>query len=189
MSDQVLCPQTPSQTIGPFFAIGLTTSTCHIDYNGAVTNKITGAGETIAITGKVHDGNGDVINDAMIEIFQADGEGQITSESFLGIARSETGATSDGSYTFQTVKPGPLSEHEAPYIAVIVHLRGLLLQAYTRIYFSDEQESNIKDPVFNRLPGDRRDTLVAARTETSEQAIYEFNIHMQGDNETLFFKL
>lgn len=180
--------QTPSQTVGPYYAIGLTLSNAHIEYRGAVSNRIEGAGDRISISGKVFDGNGDEIHDAMIEILQADGDGQLSSDKFFGFARSETGMTDNHEFTFETVKPGPLSSNEAPYIAVIVYLRGLLLQAYTRIYFSDEAESNEQDAIFSQLPGDRRETLIAQR-DTSEQAHYQFDIHMQGQNETLFFKV
>ncbi len=181
-------PQTPSQTIGPYFAIGLTASNVHKEHRGAVSNTIRGDGEVIEITGKVFDGHGEAVQDAMIEIFQADSNGRTDSTHFLGLARSETGGSDDHSFHFETIKPGALSEEEAPYIAVVVYLRGLLLQVYTRIYFSDEMVANSKDPVFSNLPVPRRDTLVAVR-RSSDRALYSFDIHMQGENETLFFRV
>ncbi len=180
--------QTPSQTIGPYYAIGLTRSTTHIEYTGAVSNTVSGDGERIIIRGKVFDGDGQAVEDAMVEIFQADANGNASNADFLGLARSETGDSEDASFTFNTIKPGSPEKGEAPYIAVIVYLRGLLLHTYTRIYFSDEKESNLQDPVFRQLPVDRRDTLIATR-ELSKQARYRFDIHMQGENETLFFKV
>ena len=192
MSDPIANPQTseqtPSQTIGPYYAIGLTKSTAHIDYTGAVSNTISGDGDRITIEGQVFDGDGQVIEDAMIEIFQADASGSASTANFLGLARSETGDSEAAEFTFDTIKPGSLTEGEAPYIAVVVYLRGLLLQAYTRIYFSDEAAANLQDPIFCQLPADRRDTLIATR-ESPEQARYRFDIHMQGENETLFFKV
>lgn len=188
MSEAVTHPQTPSQTIGPYYAIGLTKSTAHIEYTGAVSNTLIGDGEPISIKGRVLDGNGDVVEDAMLEIFQADAEGSVNNKKFLGLARSETGETDDASFSFETIKPGAITDGEAPYIAVIVYLRGLLLQAYTRIYFSDEEAANSQDPVFSQLPAERRDTLLARR-ESPAQASYSFDIHMQGEKETLFFKV
>lgn len=189
MSDEVSNLQTPSQTIGPFYAVGLTRASAHIEYSGAVGSEIQGEGDAIRITGRVFDGNGDFAQDAMIETFQANHEGEIAADNFLGLARSETGGSEDGRYNISTIKPGATSTEEAPYIAVIVHLRGLLIQAYTRIYFADEMDRNLSDPIFSQLPAARRDTLIAQRDDSSSQAIYTFDIHMQGDKETLFFQL
>jgi protocatechuate 3,4-dioxygenase alpha subunit len=189
VSDERNQLQTPSQTIGPFFAVGLTASRSHLELNPIVTNEIIGAGEQITISGRVFDGAGEVVSDAMIEILQADSSGLFGGENFLGFARSETGTEANHSFVFTTIKPGAANVDEAPYICVIVHMRGLLLQTYTRLYFSDEEAANVEDVVFSRLPEERRNTLIAQRIETSDQTTYEFDIHMQGDRETLFFSV
>jgi protocatechuate 3,4-dioxygenase alpha subunit len=189
VSDPSKQPQTPSQTIGPYFAIGLNASQSNFESGSLVSNEISGDGELITITGQVFDGEGEVVNDAMIEILQADSSGLVGSEHFLGFARADTGIEADNSFVFRTIKPGAVSSDEAPYISDIVHMRGLLLQTYTRLYFSDEEAANLNDVVFSQLTEDRRETLIAQRTQASDRATYQFDIHMQGDRETLFFSV
>ena len=181
--------QTPSQTIGPFYAVGLAGLQQGNALGLAVSAEISGEGEPITLSGRIFDGAGEAVDDAMIEILQADSSGRFDNEEFLGLARSETGASDDGSFLFRTVKPGATSPQAAPCISVIVHMRGLLRQAHTRLYFSDEAEANSRDPVFSRLPVERRDSLIARRESGSDAANYRFDIHMQGEHETLFFEL
>ncbi len=119
---------------------------------------------------------------------QADGNGRLDTSGFPGFARAETGEAADDSYTFRTVKPGPLGKDEAPYICMIVFMRGMLLHACTRIYFADEA-ANSNDPVFSRLPEGHRETLLARRVEMAHAIRYEFDIHMQGEREIVFFIL
>ena len=189
MSDRPHQLQTPSQTIGPFYAVGLTSTGRHFESGSIVSNEISGDGESITITGQVFDGKGEVVSDAMIEILQADSSGLVGGEHFLGFARADTGIEADNSFIFKTIKPGAVSSDEAPYICVIVHMRGLLLQTFTRLYFSDEEEANLKDVVFSQLPEARRNSLLAMRRESPDQATYQFDIHMQGERETLFFSV
>jgi protocatechuate 3,4-dioxygenase, alpha subunit len=85
------------------------------------------------------------------------------------------------------VKPGAIGDGQAPHINVIVMMRGLLSHAYTRIYFSDEAEANARDPVLASVPEKRRQTLIAERVETPSGVAYRFDIHMQGEEETVFF--
>ena len=180
-------PQTPSQTVGPYFAIGLTSSQYDARFSPLVSNEINGDGESITITGRIFDGEGQAVSDAMIEILQADGAGRLDNKQFLGFARTDTAAEPDNSFVFRTVKPGAVNSGEAPYICVIVFMRGLLLHACTRLYFSDEEEANLNDPVFRQLSENHRNTLVARRMESADHAGYRFDIHMQGARETLFF--
>lgn len=188
MSNPVSHPQTASQTVGPFYAIGLTETHSPMKHFGAVSNTIVGKGQKIKISGKIFDRDGMVIKDALVEIYQTDGDGRADASGFIGLARSDTGKSDDNSFSFNTVKPGARYSNEAPHIAVAIFMRGLLLHTYTRIYFSDEEIANEKDPVFRMLPLNRSGTLIAER-ESSALPHYQFNIYMQGESETLFFRI
>ena len=179
---------TPSQTVGPFFTTALTASGNNT-FVSPVDNEVSGAGQKINLHGRVLDGNRDPVSDALIEIWQADSQGNLTSTDFLGFARSDTSSNSENSYFFNTIKPGAVNESDAPHISVIVTMRGLLTHVYTRLYFSDELEANRQDLVLNQLPENRRATLIAQRTENKFVPSYHFDIHMQGENETIFFDL
>ena len=187
MSNETGLPLTPSQTVGPYFTLGLTPTVHEAGFGPLITNEIRGEGEPITIHGKVFDGADKPVNDAMLEIVQADCDGRLDTPGFIGFARAGTGEAADNSYTFKTVKPGPLRSGEAPHICMIVFMRGMLLHAYTRIYFADEA-ANSNDPVFSRLFEGRRESLLARRAETAGGASYEFDVHMQGDRETIFFR-
>jgi protocatechuate 3,4-dioxygenase alpha subunit len=184
-------PQTPSQTVGPFFAYGLTPAQYGYDWAsvaGPVVADASTPGERIRLEGQVLDGAGVPVPDALIEIFQADGAGRMPGEAganaaFTGYGRCGTGSTPDALWWFETVKPGA-SAGEAPHIDVIVQMRGLLTHAFTRLWFDDED--NGADPVLALVPADRRGTLVARRTAPG---LYRFDIRMQGDAETVFFDL
>ena len=188
MSQASKPPLTPSQTVGPYFALGLTLAEHQFTMKPLVSSEIHGQGQPISITGRVLDGAGRPVDDAMLEIVQADASGRLDNDGFAGFARADTSLEPANSFTFRTVKPEPLRDGEAPYICVIVFMRGMLLHACTRIYFADE-EANLNDPVFSRLPEDRRDTLLARRLDAADHGAYQFDIHMQGERETLFFKL
>ena len=152
-------------------------------------------GERVRIEGRVLDGAGEPISDAMIEIWQADGRGRYahpldgrgSNTGFKGFGRVGTGTDPEHRFIFNTVKPGSVDGRQAPHINVIVFARGLLLHAYTRIYFSDEAEANARDPVLATVPAERRSTLIAERRSTPSGTVYRFDIHMQGDAETVFF--
>ena len=98
------------------------------------------------------------------------------------------GTDPENRFMFDTVKPGSIGEGHAPHLNVVVFMRGLLSHAYTRIYFSDEAEANETDPVLAEVPAERRRTLIAEREETGEGVLYRFDIHMQGDHETVVFR-
>ncbi|MBS0341025.1 MAG: protocatechuate 3,4-dioxygenase subunit alpha [Proteobacteria bacterium] len=189
--------QTPSQTVGPYFAYGLAAAQYGYDFDQPFDDRVAleGArGERIRLVGRVIDGDGKPINDALVEICQPDGEGHYPASvedararGFRGFGRMGTGTEAGNRFVFQTVKPGANAAGEAPFIGVIVTMRGLLLHTFTRIYFADEAKANAKDPVLAQVPAERRDTLVAQRSEEGGQVTYTFDIHMQGDKETVFF--
>jgi protocatechuate 3,4-dioxygenase alpha subunit len=178
--------QTPSQTVGPYFAIGLPWE----DGPDVVPRGTPGA---FWIRGTVFDGMGEPIPDALIETWQADPNGRFDHPDdprgavpgFRGFARAA--ADSQGLYGIHTVKPGPVpfndGRMQAPHLVVSVFSRGLLDRCTTRIYFGDEQAANAADPVLEAVPAARRDTIVAKQTPEG----YHLDIHVQGPNETVFF--
>ncbi|QNG36321.1 protocatechuate 3,4-dioxygenase subunit alpha [Geodermatophilaceae bacterium NBWT11] len=178
---------TPSATVGPYLAIGLTWP----DGPFAVAEGTPGA---VWLRGRVLDGNGDVVPDAMVETWQADPDGRFahpddprgaaTTEGFRGFGRSDT---RDGEYAVCTLKPGPVPDGEggwqAPHVDVSVFARGLLDRVVTRVYFADEADANATDPVLTGLTPDQQATLVAQPSEDG----YRLDVHLQGDSETVFF--
>ena len=194
--------QTPSQTVGPYFAYGLAPTQYGYDFKSLFTPVLAQShaeGEHIRITGRVLDGAGKPVNDALIEINQADANGQRISsveeserKGFTGFGRCGTGTLAGNYFSFDTVKPGALSPGQAPFIDVCVTMRGLLVHTFTRIYFSDEAAANAKDDVLSRVPAERRATLVAVREDTNAGPVYRFDIYMQDSaagKETVFFDL
>jgi len=189
----------PSQTVGPYFAIGLVPERLGIKWTASVGNNLVtpdASGERIRIEGRVLDGDGAPVNDSMLEIWQADAAGRyahpadsraLPNATFRGFGR--TGTDENGAYRFDTIKPGavpgPNGKMQSPHIVMAVFARGMLRQQYTRIYFSDEA-GNAADPVLCLVPEDRRATLVAGRQQGA-QAVYTFDVHLQGDGETVFF--
>lgn len=183
---------TPSQTVGPFFACCLTPEAYGAP--GIAGNEVAtpdAPGARIRIEGRVLDGAGEPVPDAMIEIWQADGEGRYPdgagNAAVRGFGRAETDA--DGRFAFATVKPGPVpgpgGAPQAPHIAVSVFARGLLNRLATRLYFPDEP-GNADDPVLALVPPERRGTLVA---RTPSAGVYAFDIRLQGEDETVFFEI
>jgi protocatechuate 3,4-dioxygenase alpha subunit len=173
---------TPSQTVGPFFHIG-TSALVRPDIAGPDT-----PGERVVLRGRVLDGDGAPVDDALIEIWQADAEGRYaeTPGGFHGFGRVAT--DDDGAFRFTTVKPGrvpgPGGRLQAPHLAVNVFMRGLLKHLVTRIYFPDEP-ANAEDPILQNVPAERRATLVA-RPGTKAGEL-EWNVILQGPDETVFF--
>ncbi|RDJ99260.1 protocatechuate 3,4-dioxygenase subunit alpha [Paraburkholderia lacunae] len=190
--------QTPSQTVGPYFAYGLCPQQYDFPFKSLFTPVLAdreAAGEHITIVGQVFDGDGKVVGDAMLEVSQVDAQGrypesraEVEASGFRGFARVGTGTDPQLRFVVETVKPGRVSPDEAPHLNVIVTMRGILLHTFTRIYFEDEAEANERDPVLASVPEDRRGTLIA-RPEPKMANVYRFDIHMQGDEETVFFDL
>src|SRR5690606_4491471 len=106
---------------------------------------------------------------------------------FTGFGRCGTGTDPENRFVFDTIKPGPPGDGQAPHINVIVFMRGLLSHVFTRIYFDDEAEANARDPVLASVDEARRPTLIAARQTTPAGTVYRFDLHMQGPDETVFF--
>lgn len=191
--------QTPSQTVGPYFAYGLSPEQYGYPFKSIAAGVLAGpevAGPRIRIEGRVFDGAGKAVNDALIEIWQADASGRYahpadprgSNAAFRGFGRVGTGTDPELKFAFETIKPGSVDGRQAPHINIIVLMRGLLLHAYTRLYFADEAAANAGDPVLASVPAERRATLIAERTAgPGGTAVYRFDIHMQGDRETVFF--
>jgi protocatechuate 3,4-dioxygenase alpha subunit len=190
--------QTPSQTVGPYFAYGLVPTQYGYPFRslfGAELAEPRTPGEPIVITGRVFDGRGEPIADALIEISQADASGrypreraELEASGFRGFGRMGTGTLAGHRFAFRTVKPGATPDGQAPHVDVIVSMRGLLLHAFTRIYFDDEVAANAADPVLAVVPPERRDTLLARReVQPGGTVVYRFDIWMQGEAETVFF--
>jgi protocatechuate 3,4-dioxygenase alpha subunit len=199
--------ETASQTAGPYVHIGLIPHQAGFDiFQNNFGNVIAGAatkGERIVIEGRVIDGIGTPVRDALIEIWQANADGRYNhpedrqkkaiDREFRGWGR--TGADfKTGAYTFETIKPGAvIGRHTrmmAPHINVWIVSRGINIGLHTRMYFSDEVDANATDPVLNLIEQeDRRATLIAKRTNRDGKIVYVFDIVLQGDNETVFFDL
>jgi protocatechuate 3,4-dioxygenase, alpha subunit len=177
-----------SQTVGPYLHIGLT---------WLVTDNLVGPGVTgdrITLEGRVTDADGKPVDDALIEIWQANAHGKYAhpedtralplEPGFSGFGRTPTDP--DGRYRFTTIKPGsvpaPGGGMQAPHVSVTIFMRGMLKQLRTRIYFPGDP-ANAKDPVLARVPEDRRDTLVARRLAGNA---LEWNVVLQGSGETVF---
>jgi protocatechuate 3,4-dioxygenase alpha subunit len=192
MSADIMLQQTASQTVGPFFHYGLI-----LGGENVLVNEHT-AGKRIHLTGRVLDGDGQPVPDALVEIWQADAHGHFNhpadpqhhraDPSFKGFGRSDT--ADGGCFWFKTIKPGPVTwtetQNQAPHVNVRVFSRGMLIHAVTRLYFSDEP-ANPHDPVLNSVPPARRATLIAQLAASADLPTYCFDIHLQGDHETVFF--
>jgi protocatechuate 3,4-dioxygenase alpha subunit len=190
---------TPSQTVGPFFKYGLTPGGQYA-WNDAFTNNLVTAdatGDRIRVEGRVFDGDGQPVPDAMLEIWQADAQGRfadpqdkraLPNATFKGFGRCGTDA--NGAFAFDTIKPGsvpdPDGKPQAPHLLLAVFARGMLRHLYTRIYFGDEA-GNGADPALALVPTDRRATLIATRQASNGNAVYQLDLRLQGDGETVFF--
>ena len=184
-------PATASQTVGPFFDIGLT------KYSVSDLARPEVEGQRLTVQGRVLDGDGQPINDALIELWQANAHGKYAhpedtqdkplEQDFKGFGRI---ATDDrGGFRFNTIKPGrvpdPSGTLQAPHIAVAVFMRGLLKHLVTRIYFPDEP-ANAEDPILRLVEPDRRATLIATNVPGRDHEL-EWNVICSGANETAFF--
>lgn len=199
--------ETASQTAGPYVHIGLIPHMAGFDiFQNNFGNVLVGAdtkGERITIEGRVIDGTGVPVSDALLEIWQANADGRYNHAAdrqkgaldpdFRGWGR--TGAEfKTGLYTFETIKPGAvIGRHKrmmAPHINFWIVARGINIGLHTRMYFSDEQAANEADPVLNLIEQKtRRSTLIANRSERGGNVVYTFDIVLQGDGETVFFDI
>ena len=187
---------TPSQTVGPFFHLGLD----HPEWSDLTCGNP--QGERIAIEGRVIDGDGAGVPDAMIELWQANAAGRYNhpedtqgdkplDSNFRGFGRAATDG--EGRFRFLTIKPGPVPGRgnalQAPHVNLAVFARGMLIHLYTRLYFADEA-GNAADPLLSSIEdAKQRQTLVAGRSGDSSPPVYRFDIVLQGDNETVFLDI
>ncbi|HET6157349.1 MAG TPA: protocatechuate 3,4-dioxygenase subunit alpha [Dongiaceae bacterium] len=185
--------ETPSQTAGPFVHIGTMPATAGLKTGGPEQQNILARGDTlgerIRIEGVIYDGSGAPVKDAMVEIWQANANGQYGSNEFMGWGRAATDFGT-GLYVFETIKAGPTlfydGRKQAPHISLAIFARGINIHLQTRLYFSDETAANKADPVL-QLVGQPElvATLIAQRD--AARPLYRFDIHLQGDRETVFF--
>ena len=178
-----------SQTIGPYLRIGLE----WMQIEDMAPKGV--AGERVSLRGRVVDGNGKPVNDAAVEIWQANSHGRYAhpedkqdkplEKTFRGYGRSLT--DDDGAFRFNTIKPGrvpgPDGKLQAPHLSVTIFMRGLLKHLQTRIYFPDDP-ANAEDPILALVPAERRSTMIARR---SADGTLEWHAILQGRNETVFF--
>jgi protocatechuate 3,4-dioxygenase, alpha subunit len=194
MADKLI--PTPSQTVGPFFHLGMD----HPEWADLTGGNP--AGKRIAIEGRVLDGDGVPVPDAIIELWQANAAGRYNhpddhqtdkplDRHFRGFGRVATDA--EGHFRVVTVKPGPVpgrgNSLQAPHINIALFARGLLIHLYTRIYFADEA-ANAADPLLSSIEDEAvRTTLLARRTREGSPPLYRFDIVLQGENETAFLNI
>ena len=199
--------ESPSQTAGPYVHIGTTPHFIGIhsvypEDLGAGTCPATAKGERIILTGQVLDGSGSPLRDALIETWQADAEGLYPGRgeyrgkadpNFPGWFRQPVDGVT-GIYRFETIKPGGVPYMDgrkmAPHISFWIVARGINIGLHTRLYFSDEQNTNAVDPLLSRIELKVRiPTLIATRGEENGVPCYRFDIHLQGENETIFLDI
>ena len=195
--------ESPSQTAGPYVHIGCTPNFCGIagvyetDLGMTMIDDET-AGERITVTGHIFDGAGVPLKDALVEIWQADAAGLYPSPQehrgtadphFTGFGRCPANQQT-GQYRFETIKPGPVPYKDgrpmAPHISLWIVARGVNIGLHTRMYFSDEEAANASDPVLERIENKGRiKTLIGRR----EGDVVSFDVHLQGERETVFFDI
>lgn len=185
-------PATASQTVGPYFRIGLS----YLDSSALCTEAA--PGKHITVSGQIFDANGAPVPDAQLELWQADDQGRFTgydpaesgivSEGFTGFARAAVDEL--GAFQFHTVYPGCVATldgtAQAPHIVVMLSMRGILKHLYTRIYFAADPRNHV-DPVLSAVPSERRKTLFADLMPGSSHE-YLWNVRIQGADETVFFQ-
>lgn len=191
------CQQTPSQTVGPYFTMRLSAE------GENVLTTPESIGERIRIEGRVLDGDRKHIEDALLELWQADSGGRYhhpaddrtdvpPDPAFHGFGRCATDFQT-GAYSFLTIRPGPVPHPgggmQAPHISLTIQGRGMLNPTFTRIYFDDEAGANASDPVLCSVADARRGTLIAERVDRNDSSVptFRFDIRYQGDDETVFF--
>lgn len=187
--------ETPSQTAGPFVHIGTLPAVAGLKTKIAEQQNILARdgtlGERIRIEGTIHDGADALVKDAMVEIWQANANGQYGSNDFTGWGRAATDFET-GLFFFETVKPGQApfrdGRKQAPHISLSIFARGINIHLQTRLYFSDEAHANAVDPILQQVgQPDLVATLIANKEPGRGRPLYRFDIRLQGDRETVFF--
>ncbi|MET0963295.1 MAG: protocatechuate 3,4-dioxygenase subunit alpha [Noviherbaspirillum sp.] len=207
MNRPTLQKETASQTAGPYVHIGLAPKAAGFDiFENNFDNVLARAdthGERIAIEGRVIDGSGTPVRDVLLEIWQADAYGRYQHPADRQQKQRDAGfrgwgrACSDfgsGVWRFETIKPGAVEGRNgrmmAPHVNLWIVARGINIGLNTRMYFSDEQEANARDPVLNLIEWEvRRKTLIGQREERNSLVVYRFDIILQGADETVFFDI
>jgi protocatechuate 3,4-dioxygenase alpha subunit len=197
MSADLPAGQTPSQTVGPFFAYGLVPAQYGYAFPslfGPELAETRTPGTPIELRGRLLDGQDEPVGDALIEILHADAQGRypasradIEATGFRGFGRAGTGTLPGHEFAFRTIKPGATADGQAPHVNLILTMRGLLNHAFTRVYFDDEAQANARDPVLASVPEARQATMIARRDPNAAGLVYRIDIRMQGDAETVFF--
>ncbi|MET3356537.1 UNVERIFIED_ORG: protocatechuate 3,4-dioxygenase alpha subunit [Xanthobacter viscosus] len=187
--------ETPSQTAGPYVHIGTLPAVAGLPVRSQENLSVLASGsvpgERIRITGVVWDGAGHPVKDALLELWQADAAGRHDNPDFPGFGRAAADFAT-GAFSFETVKPGALpwrdGRTQAPHVCLLIFARGINIHLHTRMYFSDEAEANAADPMLKSIEhAGRRTTLVGERGTEDGVVTYRFDIHLQGENETVFF--
>jgi protocatechuate 3,4-dioxygenase alpha subunit len=182
MTPETILTATPGQTVGPFYGYAL-------PYPGDDQLVPAGHREAIRLHGTVYDGAGKPVPDALIEVWQADENGEVPRAegslqrdgwTFTGFGRAAVDAI--GHYSFTTVRPGATEDGAPAVIAMTVFARGLLNRLFTRVYLPDDEAALAADPLLGSVPEDRRSTLIASRDANG----YAFDIRLQGEGETVF---
>lgn len=186
--------ETPSQTAGPYLHIGMLPAQGGLPVRTQEKlNVMTAAGvpgEKIRVEGIVYDGANVPVYDAQIEVWQADSRGVYNAPGFLGWGRAGS-EFATGEWFFETIKPGVTPYHDgrpqAPHLSMLVFARGINVALHTRMYFEDEAKANEDDPVIKQIElKPARQSLIARKIKPG---VYRFEIHLQGDRETVFFDM
>ncbi|MBY5930065.1 protocatechuate 3,4-dioxygenase subunit alpha [Halomonas sp. DP8Y7-3] len=194
--------ETASQTAGPYVHIGLALAVAGLpERDEEIWNELakdSASGERIEVVGRVIDGNGDLVRDALLEAWQADSSGHYQpafdlKAPFNSFGRTATTAEGDSEWRFVTVKPGAIARPDgrtmAPHINLAIFARGVNIHLQTRLYFDDESEANADCPVLGAIESPSRRQTLIARREDSEGGLprYRLDIVLQGEGETVFF--
>lgn len=184
MTDQKLTA-TPGQTVGPFYGYAM-------PWPGDNEIVPPSKAEAVQLHGYIYDGAGAPVPDAILEIWQPDGNGNVSRNSgslrrdgftFTGFGRNEVDP--EGRYVFSTLNPGATEAGKAPFISVVIFARGLLNRLFTRIYLPEDTEALAADPLLSSLDATERDRLIATR---GADGSLRFDIRLQGENETPFLR-
>jgi protocatechuate 3,4-dioxygenase, alpha subunit len=195
--------ETPSQTAGPFVHIGLAPGTAGLDIAPRELGRVIAGpqckGARIRVEGRVLDGKGAPVTDVLIEVWQADAEGRYNSADETGAPQTEPDFSGwgrvipdfeTGVFCFDTIKPGPAGNSQAPHLNLWLVARGINLGLNTRMYFDDDFAAHATDPVLSGIDdAARRQSLIARRDNTGAMPVYRFDIHLQGASETVFFDI
>ncbi len=186
-------PETPSQTAGPYVHIGTLPAAAGLSIRpDERLHVIANSGPVIRIEGVIYDGNGSPVPDGIIELWQANPDGLYNAPGFSGWGRATTGGPGT-LWSFETLKPGPTvwrdGRMQAPHVSLLIFARGINIHLHTRLYFPEDSEAQVDDPILQLVdPPHRRETMIARATrDVTRVTVYRLDIHLQGHDETVFF--